>query len=246
MATRSSRPVMGEEEESYFVSMADMMVGLLFVFIILLMYFALQFQQKSAQWESAGKTREQILKDIVARIKATDPNLGVDADGATGVLHVNADVLFDQGAFAIRPQGQRAVATVARAMAEVLPCYSRNAPRDCPRARNTVEALFIEGHTDAQPMHGLGPVQDNMDLSALRATNTFRAMTGAAPGLRVLANLSGKPILSVSGYGDQRLLPRQPGEADAHYMSRNRRIDFRILMDTPLDEKTRDMLGQKL
>ena len=33
-----------EEEESYFISMADMMVGLLFVFLILLLYFALQFQ----------------------------------------------------------------------------------------------------------------------------------------------------------------------------------------------------------
>ena len=33
------------EEENYFVSMTDLMVGLVFVFIILLMYFALQFQE---------------------------------------------------------------------------------------------------------------------------------------------------------------------------------------------------------
>jgi len=39
MASRGVRRSRGEEEqESYFVSMADMMVGLLFVFIILLLY----------------------------------------------------------------------------------------------------------------------------------------------------------------------------------------------------------------
>ena len=32
------------DEENYFVSMTDMMVGLVFIFIIMLMYFALQFQ----------------------------------------------------------------------------------------------------------------------------------------------------------------------------------------------------------
>src|SRR5262245_5008375 len=34
-----------EEEESYFVSMTDIMVGLLFIFIILLMYLVLQLRE---------------------------------------------------------------------------------------------------------------------------------------------------------------------------------------------------------
>jgi chemotaxis protein MotB len=34
-----------EEEESYFVSMTDLMVGLLFIFIIMLMVFALQYRE---------------------------------------------------------------------------------------------------------------------------------------------------------------------------------------------------------
>lgn len=43
------------EEENYFVSMTDLMVGLVFVFIILLMYFALQFQDVTE--ELTGRTR---------------------------------------------------------------------------------------------------------------------------------------------------------------------------------------------
>jgi flagellar motor protein MotB len=245
MTRSSTRQIHTEEEESYFVSMADMMVGLLFVFIILLMYFALQFQQKSAQWESAAKTRQEILSAIVREIKKENPQLEVDREDATGVLHVNADVLFTQGNYAISQQGQTAIGAVAHAMAKVLPCYTRNPRPSCSPVRNTVEALFIEGHTDAAPMRGAGPVQDNMDLSALRATNTFRAMQSAAPDLRLLQNESQEQILSVSGYGDQRLLPRKAGESEVAYMARNRRIDFRILMDTPIDEKTRMMLGTK-
>jgi len=36
-----------EEDENYFVSMTDMMVGILFIFIIMLMVFALNFKQKT-------------------------------------------------------------------------------------------------------------------------------------------------------------------------------------------------------
>jgi chemotaxis protein MotB len=36
-----------EEEESYFISMTDIMVGMLFVFIILLMYFVFRIQNQS-------------------------------------------------------------------------------------------------------------------------------------------------------------------------------------------------------
>ena len=34
-----------EHEESYFVSMTDVVIGLLFIFIIMLMFFAMRFQE---------------------------------------------------------------------------------------------------------------------------------------------------------------------------------------------------------
>jgi hypothetical protein len=51
-----------EEEESYFVSMADMMVGLLFIFIILLLYFALQSRQTTDALTGSGQTRTLLLR----------------------------------------------------------------------------------------------------------------------------------------------------------------------------------------
>lgn len=50
-----------EEEENYFVSMTDMMVGILFIFIIMLMVFALQFQKQT----DTSETRiEEVLRKI--------------------------------------------------------------------------------------------------------------------------------------------------------------------------------------
>ena len=46
------------EEESYFVSMTDMMVGLLFIFILILMYFALQYQKSTEKLENAEDARD--------------------------------------------------------------------------------------------------------------------------------------------------------------------------------------------
>jgi len=50
-----------EEEESAFVSMTDMMVGILFIFIIMLMVFALQFQE---QTDTSETQIEEVLKRV--------------------------------------------------------------------------------------------------------------------------------------------------------------------------------------
>lgn len=50
-----------EAEENYFVSMTDMMVGILFIFIIMLMVFALQFQE---QTDTSETQIEEVLKRV--------------------------------------------------------------------------------------------------------------------------------------------------------------------------------------
>jgi flagellar motor protein MotB len=50
-----------EEDENYFVSMTDMMVGILFIFIIMLMVFALNFQQQTDETvKLTADQREQL------------------------------------------------------------------------------------------------------------------------------------------------------------------------------------------
>jgi len=235
MANRGVRRSRGEEEEeSYFISMADMMVGLLFIFIILLLYFALQFQQKSKALSDAGEARSKILRDVKTEIERRDSSVKVEIDTRTGVLRMPAAILFAKGDYRLSAEGRAAVSIIAQSMGQVLPCYSYpRRKQNCLATPHSIDAIFIEGHTDADAMTGWGPISDNMDLSALRATNTFRAMEQAVPALDSLRNREERPILSVSGYGADR--PVDPGTNEAA-KSRNRRIDLRFLMAAPPPE----------
>ncbi|MCQ0987167.1 OmpA/MotB family protein [Jiella marina] len=60
-----------EEEENYFISMTDMMVGILFIFIIMLMIFALNFRQKAddqIQITQEQLKRIQIVEEVAEQI----------------------------------------------------------------------------------------------------------------------------------------------------------------------------------
>ncbi|HCB76916.1 MAG TPA: hypothetical protein DEP91_12225 [Sphingomonas bacterium] len=235
-----------EEEESYFISMADMMVGLLFVFIILLLYFALQFQQKSKALSDAGEARAQLLTELKREIERSDRTLKVTIDPVTGVLTLPAAVLFAKGDDRLSAGGQAAVAAVGRAMARVLPCYTlpRRSAGCSYVTERSIDAIFIEGHTDSDPFTGNGRIGDNLDLSAFRAANTFRQLRTLDLGLDGLRNSAGQPILSVSGYGEARPVPNNPGLSEAQ-KSLNRRIDLRFLMDTPKADNLGDLLTRQ-
>lgn len=235
---RRTRPQ--EEEESYFVSMADMMVGLLFVFIILLLYFALQFRQTTHDLASADESRAMILARLDQALKMQGLRVSIDID--QGVLRLPEDVLFDTGQAALTPRGRRAVAVLGQAMARVLPCYAWPRPaRGCPASGQHLDAIFIEGHTDSDALSGQGAIRDNLDLSVMRATNTYRALLAATPTLGLLRNRppargTPQPVLSVSGYGADR--PVDPSGTPAA-KQRNRRIDLRFLMAAPQEPARR-------
>lgn len=66
-----------EEEENYFISMTDMMVGVLFIFIIMLMVFALNFREQTdsqadetAQLQAAASALSQEASRIAERLEA--------------------------------------------------------------------------------------------------------------------------------------------------------------------------------
>lgn len=234
MIASARRARRAEEEESYFISMADMMVGLVFIFIILLIYFAMQYQQKSKALSDAGEARAQMLNDIRDDIRRRDPRLQVTVDTRTGVLRLPAEILFAKGATELSVQGSDAVVTVASSLAAVLPCYTYPRRKEnCKPTSHGLDAIFIEGHTDSDPLQGTGVIKGNLELSALRATNTFRKMVVSVDGLNSLGDRDGRPVLSVSGYGEARPINRGTDEISKAI---NRRIDLRFLMETPRDE----------
>jgi hypothetical protein len=304
-----------EEEEGYFASMTDVVIGLLFVFIIMLMFFAMRFQEATKKQEvitdkqstlienltDAEKARSNILQEIGTYLQQNGINVVIVKD--EGILRFPEEILFDKSTWELKKIGaSNALKLLANALSLVLPCYTtgtRSKQQDCPTTKAKVEAIFIEGNADpdafhphpiqnslnqqnapspapspapqeddrpaifrllspkkpdqpaapsaAAPRQSLNgpnasalrqsvPPKDNLDLSALRATSTFRELIRARPELSEYLSPDNKPVLGVSGYGDYRLLPKETNETLDQWKQRNRRIDIRILMATPRSE----------
>jgi chemotaxis protein MotB len=241
------------EEENYFVSMSDMMVGMVFIFIILLMYFALQMSSVTDQLSGANKTRSEILKQLEHSLQ--NKGVQVTVDESNGVLRLPDAILFDSARAEIKPAGVPKIDHLATALSEILPCYTDNRdkawqrPSNCPKTPHRIESLYIEGHTDSVPLTPTAQFQDNWDLSVKRATNTYRSVIKAAPNLQSLCAPNPKgcePVLSVSGYADQRPVSPDGKCPGGVANSCNRRIELRIIMVTPDAGQTRAAVQQKL
>lgn len=234
MAIRLRALHIEQEEESFFVSMTDMMVGMLFLFILMLMFFALKFNEASVQinktneiLKSSEETRTEILQDLQHSLKQMGVAVVIDVEN--GILRLPEDILFERNHSDLTNRGREAIVVLGRSLGAVLPCYAtipdKVKPNTCPDTSHTVEAIFVEGHTDSD-----GDDTLNWNLSVQRALSTYQAMIDGTPELSQLLNPQNQAILSVSGYGEHR--PVRSNDTIEN-KRQNRRIDLRFIMTTP-------------
>lgn len=250
------------EEESYFVSMTDLMVGLLFIFIIMLMAFALNLRTSETEARAttetllaANETRARMLREIEQALRKEGVEVWIDEEN--GVLRLPEELLFDRREFQLQPKGRERVQRLAHVLSRMLPCYAHDpdgVPTSvCPPSKGgRLHAVLIEGHTDDVPIVKplTSGIRSNWELSAARAIQVYNELTQAAPILARLENDAylvdghGEKLFGVSGYAEYRPVdPSETEDARAH----NRRIDLRFLMATPRTgelEKIREKLNE--
>ncbi|MCK9988466.1 MAG: chemotaxis protein MotB [Azoarcus sp.] len=235
-----------ESEGGYLASASDLMIGLLFVFIILVVVLALEQRRQQQVMEAqrdavlrAGDPRGIVTKAIERGIKDALPGIRVDPE--SGVISLPEDVLFAVGSAELTPQGRGALALASQGLTGVLPCFvasEMTASRDCRdnRAGHQIETIFIEGHTDNRPLRRNG--YDNINLSLDRARAVQAALV-AGSALDVYRNKAGQPLFSYSAYADTRPLRGTDPSA-----GQNRRVDLRIVLTyRPISEVLGDLMG---
>lgn len=248
----------GDEGENYFVSMTDMMVGVLFVFIIMLMTFALDFRRTTdtqedalvvaqqvaekldrlqgdvrgeiARLDQVAQDRQAMLSDI--RRQLAQEGLNVQIDEANGVLRLTEDaVRFAPGRADLVDANKDNVGKIARVLARVLPKYTpcRGGVGAEKPGCTPLAGAAIETVFIEGHTDTTGQDAENWMLSTARAVATYRELVAVAPALRALLNLRREEVLSVSGYAATRPIDaRVAREA----FDRNRRIDLRFVMET--------------
>ena len=236
----------------YLASVSDLVSALIFVFIIMLAVFAYRLAEVTEDWTSTYETRGRILEDIAIRLGEAGIRVEVLAD--QGVIRLSDNAInFPSGGDGPVAEHHTNVGFLARAIAEVAPCYARfedsapaspatveptsrshcQVPADrssypCPDLPDRLDTLLIEGHTDDVPVAAGNRFRDNLELSSMRAATVHRMIAACEPHIEGLRNSEGYPILSTSGYGHTRPATQDPVRADD-----NRRIDLRFLLEPP-------------
>lgn len=253
-----SRAVEQVDEGSYLASVSDLMSGLIFIFIILLLVFAIGLREQEDRKEEeikrltgAAQERAALLKRLKDDLRAA--GIEVVIDERQGVLRLGEAILFPSGRAELQGRGSDTVAKLATVLSNVLPCYTASSATEALPACDglgrdgRVDALLIEGHTDDVPISGTGGFKDNWDLSTARARAIYLALIERSAPLREIKNDKQQQIISLSGYADSR--PAEENTSDLN-RTKNRRIDLRFLMVPPEDalieaaEQVREAMSQ--
>ena len=246
----------GQGGHNYLASVSDLVSALIFVFIIMLAFFAYQLADVTEKLKADDATRGRMLQEMARQLQ--DSGMRVEVLVDQGVLRLSENSInFPSGSETPASEHRQNVGHLAQAIAEVAPCYvspSRgaftvrgdvNVPKYCQTAVDPstyecreetspwlLETLLIEGHTDDVPVAEGRRFRDNLELSSIRAATVQRMIIACEPGVDNLRNTNDYPILSTSGYGDGRPVTSSPEQTDETRRV-NRRIDLRFLLEPP-------------
>jgi flagellar motor protein MotB len=182
--------------------------------------------------QSSREARQDILKQIEAQLRQefqavfTEQNILVEVKG--DALRFKGQGLFADGSDKLTGDRLRVVRRLGDITLNAIQCYTVNSRQteyaSCNQNGVVVEAIQIEGHTDAR-----GSNDENLGLSTRRANSAFFAMQTERGDILDFTNIVGQPVASVAGYGEMR-----PTASDTEEnRGENRRIDLRIIMYTP-------------
>ena len=151
---RASRSTdQGGEEQNYLATVGDLVSAFIFVFIIMLALFAFRLatateDQASVTSElmAAGETRDHIVTEIATRLEASGIRVQVLLD--QGVLRLSENAInFPSGSETPVARNRINVGSVARAIAEVVPCHvsggTSEAAASTPADRATTDGASV-------------------------------------------------------------------------------------------------------
>lgn len=155
----------------FWITMTDLMTGLVLVFIVMFFYSYLvnnirQFEATMAQ-NNATKVLQETLKD---------ENLEVNVDPVSGVVKISDLELFELNSYKLSAKGKAYLDKFA-------PAYF-NSLFSNEYMRKNLEKIIIQGHTDSHTFAGKYSDDEqymkNMELSLNRAFEVANYMTGTA------------------------------------------------------------------
>ena len=208
-----------------------------------------QVQGRLTIVEERLEGNSRALKAFLEQLKTSleEQGIMVDIDTVRGVLRVpESAVTFGVGLNTLDDSNLEKVKIIGNVLEKELPCYQPLSMKEphCLEMNpngNTLDAVFIEGHTDNQTYRGDLTGRRNRLLSTSRSSAVFDAMVVGRPGLEGLTNIRNERLFSLSGYDASRPLPGHEHPTPTNDPA-NRRIEFRFIMTPPAISKEESRL----
>jgi chemotaxis protein MotB len=213
--------------EGYMASSADLMIGILFIFIIMVVYLAVEIKRVTGPKANADPVGTLVRK-IGEGLHGKGVRVEIDPD--SGVIALPSDALFDSGKAVPTAGALEAISKTDEVLRAVLPCYVSAAPRSnrvCDELNKKgveLETVMIEGHTDSDQY--LNDPSRNWHLGLDRARFIFDEL--GKGDLGKLKNKKGQPLLGVSSYADTRPSKTPSNVADSK--AKDRRVELRFIL----------------
>lgn len=151
-----------EEENGniFWVTMADLLLGLAIIFITLFVLAMTGFSQQNIQ-------QQQVQMDVAEKISEglKESDISADIDKMTGDLKISDVELFELNSYVLSDNGKKLLDKLA-------PIYINSIFAD-KELSGQIGSIIIQGHTDSQMFAGINSKDEqflrNMDLSLKRA-----------------------------------------------------------------------------
>ena len=140
-----------DDESSIYLSIGDLMSGLLMFFALLFITALLQLAEREAP-------KEDVISQIFQEMKSQ--NINVKVNPKTGDVSIDDSILFDQGSTQLKPAGKDF-------LRKFIPVYSRVIFSE-DEFQKVINRVVIEGHTSSE-----GDDKTNLQLSVLRSSSVY-------------------------------------------------------------------------
>jgi len=157
--TRQQAPIQ-EDENVFWVTMSDLLLGLFITFVVLFVFAITGFTQNKIKQQ---EIQYEVGKKLASEFKKN--HINVEIDKVTGKIKISDLELFELNKYELSPRGKKF-------LNKFLPIYLNTlfANKDI---KKHIAQIIIEGHTDSHTFIGAHSFQENyvknMDLSLKRA-----------------------------------------------------------------------------
>ncbi len=144
--------IIEDDDSSIYLSIGDLMSGLLMFFALLFITALLQLAQKDVP-------KRVVIGNVVGQMKSNNINVKVNPE--TGDVSIQESILFAKGSTELKPEGKAFLRSFIPVYSGVI--FSK------PEFEQEISRVVIEGHTSSD-----GDNKTNLQLSLLRSSSAYQ------------------------------------------------------------------------